>query len=82
MDNNEIKKYIVKITYKDYGGSGVIIPLSCTQEYFYIFTAKHTFTDNLNIEEIEDSITIENPIIGNIIVKKDDIQSDINKEYD
>jgi len=88
MDNNEIKKYIVKITYNGFGGSGVIVPLSSTSEFFYIFTAKHTFfekgtdTHNMNIANIEDSITVENPIVGNIFVKKEDIQSDINKEYD
>jgi len=88
MDNNEIKKYIVKITYNKKLGSGVIFPISSTKEFFYIFTAKHTFfkeemnIEDMKVEEIEDCINMQNPEIGNIIVKKDDIQSNINKEYD
>jgi len=88
MDNNEIKKYIVKITYNNYGGSGVIIPLSATKEYFYIFTVKHTFfnedikIENIDISNIEDKIIIENPDIGKINVTNKDIQPDIDKKYD
>ena len=88
MDNDEIKKYIVKITYNTKLGSGVIVPISSTKEFFYIFTAKHTFfeegmsIEDMKVEEIEDCIVMKNPKIDNIIVKKEDIQSNINKEYD
>ena len=86
--NNTIKKYIVKIKYKDFGGSGVIVPLTTTKEYFYIFTAKHTFFAedtkiiDMNLNKIEDDITIENPIEGSINVNKTNILPDINEEYD
>jgi len=54
--NDDIKKYIVRISYKDNSnGSGVIVNTD-DDKYFYILTAKHTFfthTDNEKMDENE-----------------------------
>jgi translation initiation factor 2 beta subunit (eIF-2beta)/eIF-5 len=89
--NDEIKKYIVRIFYKENSeGSGVIVNTKKDNEYFYILTAKHIFfthTDNKKMDENEirkDKITILNSKNKNLLLGDKSIETiiGIEKKYD
>ena len=99
MNNDILKKCIVRLKYEstidtekfEGSGSGAIVHLDKNKQkrdYFYIFTAKHTFfKDNTNNEDMDESkINLNNISIFDFKNKKTDSKVvsiiGINKKYD